>query len=74
MASPLTGDSADMVDAAISPRTISEKYSAEVKLKATFTMTGENSIIRTMPTLAPKKEATVVMNSAIPARPCRAMG
>ncbi len=74
MAMPLAGDPVATVDAATSPSNIMAKYSAGPKLKEYSTISGENSVIKMMPTLAPKNDATVVMNSATPERPCCDIG
>lgn len=55
IATPLTGELPDMVDAASSPRRISVKYSAGPKSSACSAMTGAKNIMIRMPTLAPMK-------------------
>lgn len=74
MVMPLIAEPDDTTDAATRPSAMIEKYSAGPNLNATSATSGENSIIMTMPTLAPKKEATVVIRSATPPRPCLAIG
>jgi len=74
IAMPLTGAPDEIVEAATSPRSIIEKYSGAPNFSATSAIAGENSIRMMMPTVAPKNEAIVVMNSATPARPFWAIG
>ena len=63
-----------IVEAAIRPSTMSPKYSAEPNFSAEAAIIGEKPIRARMPTVPPKKLATVVMNSAVPARPFCAIG
>jgi len=74
MASPLRGEPAASVAAAISPSSMIEKYSAAPNSSPTSAMPGANATSATMPNMEPMNEATVVMNSATPALPCLAMG
>ena len=74
MAMPLNIDPEAMVEAATRPSTISPKYSADPNLSAEAAIIGEKPISAMIPTVPPKKLATVVMNSAVPARPFCAIG
>ena len=53
---------------------MSEKYSGDWKLNASWASGGASVATRTIATQAPKNDATVVITSAVPARPCRAIG
>ena len=59
---------------AISPSNITEKTSPGPNLNASFTRSGEKKIITRMPTDAAKNDASIVMPSAAPPRPCLVMG
>ena len=56
-----------------SPRTISEKYSADPKSSASFTSGAASAAITIVATHPAKKEPIAAMPSATPARPCRAI-
>ncbi len=62
------------MEAAISPSTITEKYSAGPNDSATVASTGDRNTMTITPMMPPQKDAMAVMNSATPARPCCAMG
>ena len=74
MISPLLIAPLDMLEAATSPSSISAKYSADENCSATWAMLPEKPISSRMPMDPPVKDAMVVISSATPARPCRAMG
>ncbi len=74
MASPLKGEPTVIVEAAISPSSITEKYSADENSSASSAMTGANPITRTMAKDEPTKEFTAVTNRASGALPCLASG
>ena len=56
-----------------SPSTISEKYSAASNLSARSASGGANAAITSVATLPAKNEPRAAMQSAGPARPCRAI-
>jgi hypothetical protein len=58
---------------AMSPSTISEKYSAGPNLRATWASVGANSAISAVATVPAKKEPSAAVASACPALPCRAI-
>ncbi len=74
IATPLIGEPCPTVEAAIRPSSISEQYSAGPNFSAASASIGANSISSTMPTAEPQNEATHFMNSAMPPRPCLAIG
>ena len=74
MASALAVEPVVIVEAAIRPSTISEKYSVEPNSIAKFAISGANSIRSMMPMLPPAKDAIAAITSATPARPCCAIG
>jgi hypothetical protein len=59
--------------APISPKTISEKYSAGPNSKANIVSAGAKVAISSVATVPAKKEPRAATASAAPARPCRAI-
>ena len=57
------------ITAAISPNSISAKYSGERNFTANAASTGANAAMRMVPTQPAKREPTAAMASAAPARP-----
>ena len=74
IATPLMGEPWPTVEAAIRPSSISAQYSEGPKFKAQLERIGANIMSSTMPTADPQNEATHFINSAIPPRPCLAIG
>ena len=61
-------------EAATRPSTITEKYSAGWNSRANSASRGDSSTMTTTPNRAPNIDAIAVENSAMPARPCCAIG
>ncbi len=72
--SPLIGEPCATVPAAIRPNRMTAKYSAGPNASAIATTSGVATIMMMMPIDPPTKEAIVVRNRAMPARPCCAIG
>jgi len=74
MISPRRADPCVSSAAAISPSTISAKYSAAWNAIAARASTGAKPASSSTPSTEPANDAMVVMNSATPALPCCAIG
>ena len=74
IANPLIGEPVPMDEAATRPSTIMANSSAGPNFRPTSAIAGENSTSSTRPIMAPTRDAIVVMNKALPALPCLAIG
>ncbi len=74
IATPFSGEPRAIVAPASRPSSMMAQVSAGPKLLAARTSSGDRKIITTMPTDAAKKDAIIVMPSAVPPLPCSVSG